>query len=39
VRELPDTPTISGPPLRAGVDEASDGGGGSNGVYLPLVLK
>lgn len=40
VRELPDTPTVSGPPLRAAVDEASDdSGGGSNGVYLPLVLK
>ena len=38
VRELPYTPTVSGPPLRAGVDEASDGGGG-NALYMPLAIR
>lgn len=36
--DLPTTPTVAGPPLRAGVDEAEDGGG-SGTIYLPLITK
>lgn len=38
--DLPTTPTVAGPPLRAAVDEAADGGdSGSGTIYLPLVTK
>jgi YVTN family beta-propeller protein len=36
--DLPLTPSVAGPPLRAAVDEAQDGVSASN-VYLPVVSK
>lgn len=36
--DLPTTPVVAGPPLRAAVDEAQDGGGAGT-IYLPLITK